>query len=494
MACFRNPAYGNDHNRTPPGDDRAPCWNAVGLLAGVHAVVAIGPRLVCTAGHLSGGVIVGVTNIDFGDGITRTVTSITQSLTADAMYLQLSADVPVPWVRMWDQEPYTTETNLLVMHGAGLGRGAEIIVGGNLAGWLPGDNFTRGRRWSMGTLFELNLNPSPGLNTVFSSKFEPELSECAHAFNGDSGSPCFINAGLGTGINRWLYIGPCVASSSDEQARFDYTTYGIVGSAIWKDKAIIDALNGDIVIPKTIYIHDPLEGFDMAGSVLPINGNVTGDVTHVTVRVNSSTRRVTVFDGLFSVLITIPVLPVPSLLTIDAFDGTTYANSTVFSNVVHGEAVNLPLPGPQPPPSYWTEDGYETILQSEYSLYSNDAEKTVTSLSLDFANADEAPPLMGHSQIGVGGLPSCIDWWDSKPWALNCRNAYIDPRIYPTPPQRTRGTGPLTWPYYSTGRYVAWRMFLSNSPSPTAPLTYEPKGGVIDFNRVRLKLQLGPDC
>src|SRR6188768_3967226 len=103
MACFRNPAYGNDHNRTPPGDDRAPCWNAVGLLAGVHAVVAIGPRLVCTAGHLSGGVIVGVTNIDFGDGITRTVTSITQSLTADAMYLQLSADVPVPWVRMWDQ-------------------------------------------------------------------------------------------------------------------------------------------------------------------------------------------------------------------------------------------------------------------------------------------------------------------------------------------------------------------------------------------------------
>jgi hypothetical protein len=494
MACFRNPAYGNDHNRAAPGDDRAACWNTVGLLHGQFAVVALGPRLVCTAGHL-GGITVGVTPIDFGDGITRTVTSITLSTTADAQYLQISADVPGAWARLWDLESYTTTTNLLVMHGAGLGRGTEIIEGGTLVGWNPGDDFTRARRWSMGTLFELDINPPVGLNTDFSSKFEPELSDVAYAFNGDSGSPCFIDVGTGTGINKWLYIGPCVAGYPPDVARFDTTTYGIIGSAVWKDKAIIDALNGDIVIPKTIYISYPPDGFDMAGSVLPITGVVTGDVEQVTVRVNSSLRRTAVSaEGTFAVFITIPVFPEPSLLTIDAFDGTSYANSTIFSNIVHGQAVNLPLPGPQPPPSYWVEDGYETLLQSECSLYANDSDKTVTALCLDFAHAEEAPPLLGHSQLGVGGLPSCIDWWNSKPWALYCNDKYVDPRINPPEPTRIRGTGPLTWPYYSTGRYVAWRIFLSNSPTSTVPLTFEPKGGVIDFNRVRLKLQLQSDC
>ena len=478
MACFRNPAFDNTHNLTAPTDDRGELWNVTGLLHDRFVVVALGPRLVCTARHL-GGITIGSTTIAI-QGVTRVITAIIESPTStDVQYLTLDADIPGAWARRWNNETFSATSNILAIHGKGLGRGDPIFVGPTLVGWLEGPEPTRARRWSQGKL--AYLEPQPTL-TRFGSRFEDPGSESAFGFNGDSGSGCFIDVGPGSGVNKWLYIGPMVSASSSTEARFDTLQYGILGATILLDKDLIDGLIG---LP-SITITDPMDGFDLSGDVLPVIGNATG-LSQITIRINGELYRVNVSGGMFTKTVDIPESTEPIEVTIDAFDATTEGASTVFSNVVHGEAVNIPPPEPPEPPdvdpTYWTEEGYETFLQSEISLYDSDNEKTVRNFSLDFTHGEEVP-LLCHSQIGVGGLPNCIDWWDSEPWPLDCQ-------LYGERLPGTRDTGPMSWPYYATGRYIGWRIFVSTGSNP---LSYEPKGGVIDFTRVSLTLSLKSSC
>ena len=484
MACFRNPAFGNTHNLTAPPDDRAALWSATGVLHATWSAVAIGPRLVCVAGHVTGGIIIGSSYVDFA-GVHCIVTGIHTGVVIDAAYLTLDRDVPHGYAKLWDGEAYSTANNLFVVHGLGYGRGTEIFVGPTLVGWNVGDITTTLRRWSQGKLFRFDPNVS------FASRFEDPASEVAWCFTHDSSSGCFIDVGTGTGLDKWLYIGPVTGTASDAWARFDTSYECSIGQSVHPDLALIETLNGETTVPKTITITEPPDGFDMAGSKVFINGVTTGDLPEVTVQVNTTLHRVTISGGEFQVILDIPVFPEPSPLTIQAYDGVTFAGSTIFSNIVHGEAVNLPPdppdpgPGPVPiDPTHWREEGYETLLQSEISLFENDSEKTVRDFALDFTHADEAGPLFCHSQVGVGGLPNCIDWWTSEPWPLDCN---LFGNIDPT----KRNTGPMTWPYYATGRYVGWRLFVSSQSDPP---DYSPKGGEIDFNRVSMTISVKSSC
>ena len=238
-----------------------------------------------------------------------------------------------------------------------------------------------------------------------------------------------------------------------------------------------------------ITITYPESGFALSGSYWPVEGTATGGLSAVTIRVNGVNVRVTVSAETFSHLLNIPESPTPQPITIDAFDGFTFESSTVFSNTVTGIASNIPAPQPgprscDPNPAQWIEEGYETLLQSEFSLYESDDEKTVRNLSLDFTHAEEFPPLFCHSQLGVGGLANCIDWWNSEPWPLDCN---LFGNIDPT----KRNTGPMSWPYYATGRYIGWRMFMSDQNDPPG---YEPVGGVIDLTRVSLTMSVKSSC
>lgn len=133
----------------------------------------------------------------------------------------------------------------------------------------------------------------------------------------------------------------------------------------------------------------------------------------------------------------------------------------------------------------WIDMGYETILQSESTRYGINDEKTVRWLTTDFDTEPQMPPLLLHAQIGSSGNPRCLEWEGSEPNLLSCRTA-------PDADPETRDTAPASFPFYSTGRFVAWRMFVSSGNNGT--LTYSPQGGQVAWDNVILSVEAKRTC
>jgi hypothetical protein len=135
----------------------------------------------------------------------------------------------------------------------------------------------------------------------------------------------------------------------------------------------------------------------------------------------------------------------------------------------------------------WVDEGYELLIQSESTLLSVSNDKRVTRLEVDYSQGTDAKPLNLHSQIGVGAMPMCPVFWDSDPFPLDC-----SPIAPVNGEAHARSVGPISYPYYATGRYVTWRLYISSGEN--GETDYSPVGGVVDFNRVALTLSIRPVC
>src|SRR4030095_10861931 len=133
--------------------------------------------------------------------------------------------------------------------------------------------------------------------------------------------------------------------------------------------------------------------------------------------------------------------------------------------------------------------GYEFLMQSESSLLGNTGEKRVYNLAGDLIQQDEAPPLNMHCQIGVSPMvrPDCGIFWDSEPNPIDCSPIAEIPEM-----ENARGVGPLSFPFFATGRFIVSRLFVSAKEAEI--FEYSPRGGAFDLTRVNLTLSLRSKC
>jgi hypothetical protein len=135
----------------------------------------------------------------------------------------------------------------------------------------------------------------------------------------------------------------------------------------------------------------------------------------------------------------------------------------------------------------YTQDGYAAAFQMEHSNVGYDDDKTATWIDTDILHSPLIPPLNIHAQIGVGGVPDCLHWFDSEPWQLAC-----DTELG-ADPATTRMGGSWSFPFYQTGKYISLRVFMSSGDA-TAGYNFEPTGGLVDFNRLNLTYLLKSSC
>lgn len=147
----------------------------------------------------------------------------------------------------------------------------------------------------------------------------------------------------------------------------------------------------------------------------------------------------------------------------------------------------------------YEDHGYEFILQSESSMYGTGFDKKIYRLDVDYAQQDQAPPLNLHAQVGVSALPVCPAFWDSEPYPIDC-----SPMAEVNGSKHARPVGPASFPYYITGRYITWRLYLSSTPlvptphifpTPEPPAyNFAPTGGIVDFSRVAITAYVKTTC
>ena len=128
--------------------------------------------------------------------------------------------------------------------------------------------------------------------------------------------------------------------------------------------------------------------------------------------------------------------------------------------------------------------GYETIIQSESSNIGTGKDKRVRNLEVDYDhNTAESIPISLHSQLGVSSMPVCNEFWNSDPWVIDC---VFDASLK----DDTRNAGPAKFPFYSRGRYITWRLYVS----VTGVHDFAPMGGDVNFNRVEMGIEPLKKC
>jgi hypothetical protein len=109
---------------------------------------------------------------------------------------------------------------------------------------------------------------------------------------------------------------------------------------------------------------------------------------------------------------------------------------------------------------------------------------------VDYDHGPEAFPLSLHTQVGVSALPTCSRFWNSYPWIIDCG---IDETLEEE--LQVRNVGPAKYPYHSTGRYITWRLYVSDTKQADQlsvdeiVYDYAPIGGNVNFNRVEMNLE-----
>jgi hypothetical protein len=133
--------------------------------------------------------------------------------------------------------------------------------------------------------------------------------------------------------------------------------------------------------------------------------------------------------------------------------------------------------------------GYEFLIQSESTLLGNSGEKRIYNLEVDLIQQDEVPALNMHAQIGVSPMvrPDCGEFWNSPHSPIDCSPIAPIPEM-----ENARGVGPLSFPFFCTGRFLCYRLFLSASEADS--FRYAPLGGSFDLTRVNLTLSLRSKC
>jgi hypothetical protein len=252
---FRDPALDNSHNLSPPTQapfDTAP-YDLVGhFIHGVSGIVmgpgtVIGPKLVCTAGHVGVGIPLGSTFrvLMAGGWLEYILTEAFPSQSgSDAMYFRTNGSFP-KWATMWNMEAWSPDTNWLFAVAGGLGRGAYQIDGEGFEWYEWGDASTFAWRWGVTRPDNLDLG---ALHPVAINRFRlTNDPECFGVAQGDSGGGCFIDAGPG---GAWLYLGPLTSPGTDGKTFFDSTpahpdfiSHGFGADIVINDLAQIAALN-----------------------------------------------------------------------------------------------------------------------------------------------------------------------------------------------------------------------------------------------------------
>lgn len=126
---------------------------------------------------------------------------------------------------------------------------------------------------------------------------------------------------------------------------------------------------------------------------------------------------------------------------------------------------DTPAVFPQASEGAYVQAGYPTVIQGEVSKHTMLNEKTVTRMGLSIDVVPEQDPGKIYVQLGVSNSPHCVDWRDTLSRNLDCQRDGA-----PRADENTlRAARPLSFPFYRSGCWIAYRIFVADSEGDFAP-------------------------